>query len=320
MPVFSIHHITRYVYDRPVKESCNEVKIYPFNSHLQETISHNIHITCNPEVHIYTDYWGNKAGYFQIAQPHSETVIDSRLTVRTIPIDLAAINKTTTLHAIKAFTKTNVLLTECVLPDNVAQLHVIKQIINECFTPNMSVFEIAEKCNNYIFTYFTYTKGITNVETTVDEILTAKAGVCQDFAHVMLQVLRTIGIPCRYVSGYICPNKNGLRGEGATHAWVEVFIPQTGWVGIDPTNNIWVTDNHVKLAVGRHFMDCTPMKGVFKGPASQQLSVYVSVGYEDGHVFEELNKVNMEIIAEDGQKTITTHFQFDEQQQQQQQQ
>jgi transglutaminase-like putative cysteine protease len=119
--------------------------------------------------------------------------------------------------------------------------------------------------------------------------------VCQDFAHVLLQLLRTIGIPSRYVSGYICPNKNGMRGEGATHAWVEAFIPAYGWAGIDPTNNVWVTNHHVKLAVGRNFNDCTHMKGTFKGISRQTLSVYVSVGYEDGHVFEEINDVQMKV-------------------------
>lgn len=86
-----------------------------------------------------------------------------------------------------------------------------------------------------------------------------------------------------------------MRGEGATHAWVEAFIPQLGWIGIDPTNNVWVTTHHIKLAVGRDFTSCSPIKGTFKGLSKQTLSVYVSVGYEDGHVFEELNDVQMQI-------------------------
>jgi transglutaminase-like putative cysteine protease len=121
-----------------------------------------------------------------------------------------------------------------------------------------------------------------------------KSGVCQDFVHLMLQILRTMKIPGRYVSGYICPNKNGMRGEGATHAWVEAWIPAYGWAGIDPTNNVWVTNNHVKLAVGRNFSDCSPIKGSFRGPAKQKLLVYVSIGYEDGHIFEEKNNVLMQ--------------------------
>jgi transglutaminase-like putative cysteine protease len=85
-----------------------------------------------------------------------------------------------------------------------------------------------------------------------------------------------------------------MRGEGATHAWVETWIPGYGWAGVDPTNNIWVTNTHVKLAVGRNFTDCSVMKGNFKGPARQELYVYVSVGYEDGVTFEETTQVQME--------------------------
>ncbi len=90
-----------------------------------------------------------------------------------------------------------------------------------------------------------------------------------------------------------------MRGEGATHAWVEAYIPQLGWTGIDPTNNVWATSHHVKLAVGRNFYDCTPVKGTFKGISRQTLSVYVSVGYEDGHIFEEVNDVQMIITETD---------------------
>ena len=132
----------------------------------------------------------------------------------------------------------------------------------------------------------------------------------------MLQVLRSLQIPSRYVSGYICPNKKGIRGEGATHAWVEVYIPGYGWSGIDPTNNIWVTNNHVKLAVGRYFNDCSPIKGTFKGPAHQKLSVFVSIGYEDGHKFEEINNVKMQESDSDVKEELIDES-FAAQQQQQ---
>ena len=175
--------------------------------------------------------------------------------------------------------------------DVIAAQYEIEAIVKAIYHEGKSVAETVQDCCHYIFENFSYLKGITDVETTVDEILQHRTGVCQDFAHVMLQVLRTLGIPSRYVSGYICPNKNGMRGEGATHAWVEAWIPNYGWAGIDPTNNVWVTNRHVKLAVGRNFKDCSPVKGTFKGPAKQNLSVYVSVSYEDGHMFEEINNV-----------------------------
>jgi transglutaminase-like putative cysteine protease len=84
-----------------------------------------------------------------------------------------------------------------------------------------------------------------------------------------------------------------MQKEGATHAWVEVWMPYQGWIGIDPTNNIWVTNSHIKLAVGRNFYDCSSVKGAFKGPARQKLAVYVSIGYEDGNIFKEKNDVKM---------------------------
>jgi transglutaminase-like putative cysteine protease len=171
-----------------------------------------------------------------------------------------------------------------------------------------------QRCSEYIFQHFEYKKGITNVESTVDDILEHRKGVCQDFAHVMLQMLRTVEIPVRYVSGYICPNRDGVRGAGATHAWVEVWLPSVGgWTGIDPTNNTWVTDQHVSLAVGRHFRDCSPVKGTFKGPANQSLSVHVSVGFEDGSTFEDRNQVQMSI-----EEPLVPHIDYENAQQQQQ--
>lgn len=86
-----------------------------------------------------------------------------------------------------------------------------------------------------------------------------------------------IGIPARYVSGYICPNNNDLRGEGATHAWVDAYIPYYGWIGLDPTNNCIVSDRHVRLAIGRNFSDCTPVKGTYKGSSEHTLQVYVTI-------------------------------------------
>jgi transglutaminase-like putative cysteine protease len=123
------------------------------------------------------------------------------------------------------------------------------------------------------------------VETQVDEIWKLKAGVCQDFAHILLVMLRIVGIPARYVSGYICPKNHELRGEGATHAWVEAYIPFHGWIGLDPTNNCIASDRHVRLAIGRSFTDCTPVKGTYKGSSAHTLEVSVSI--ENGTVKSE---------------------------------
>lgn len=294
MSVFTIHHITRYDYDRPVKESVNEIKIFPFVVPEQEVLHQELIITGQPDVLTYTDYWGNKTGCFNLLQPHKEMVIESKLTVRTAIAPEPAIALPSYVSDLEIAIGNDLHLLELVRTSPSSSEALMQTYIASFFSPDKTIDQIVKDCCAFIFTDFTYIKGITTIETTVDEIVAQKAGVCQDFAHVMLELLRMMGIPSRYVSGYICPNKNGMRGEGATHAWVEAFVPNHGWIGIDPTNNVWATNNHVKLAVGRDFSDCTPAKGTFKGPARQSLSVYVSVGYEDGHVFEEINSVKMQ--------------------------
>ncbi|HZI54863.1 MAG TPA: transglutaminase family protein, partial [Chitinophagaceae bacterium] len=296
MPVFNIHHITKYEYDRPVKESVNEIKIYPFADPTQETLHHQVNITGHPDIFVIQDYFGNRSGMFNLIAPHKELVIESKLIVRPLgqPINLQTNGPN--LASLKKETANNLSLLELTKIREIDLRDKINETVNEFYKPDQPVHAIIEKCGNFIFNHFKYIKGITTIETTVKEILEHRSGVCQDFAHVMLEMLRSLGIPSRYVSGYVCPNKSGMRGEGATHAWIEAWIPGSGWVGNDPTNNVWVTNHHVKLAVGRNFNDCTPVKGTFKGPAHQSLSVYVSVGYEDGRTFEEINKVKMEVL------------------------
>lgn len=293
MPIFKIQHITRYEYDRPVHESVNEIKIFPYQCPEQETLQHDLFITNHPDVQTFTDYWGNKTGGFNLMPSHKVLSIDSTLLLRTTATSQLKINFHSDFEQLAAEVDDQLQLLELARPDNIHSQEAIDNIVQTITRPDNSVAGATERCSEYIFKSFKYIKGITHIETTVDELLDHRAGVCQDFAHVMLQVLRSCHIPCRYVSGYVCPNKNGMRGEGATHAWVEALIPGYGWAGIDPTNNAWVTNKHVKLSVGKHFSDCSPVKGTFKGPAHQTLSVFVSVNYEDGQVFEEMNNVHL---------------------------
>ena len=298
MALFRIQHITRYLYERPVLESVNEIRIYPMPSPEQEVLQHDLIITGNPEMQIYTDYWGNRTGFFNVMEGHQELKIESRLLVRTIDREPYFLKTVGSFKQLTEEIDQSLLLLELSRTGLIGCQDQIHQICSELNDGSKNIRELTEAFSRFIFENFTYRKGITTIETTVDEIMQIREGVCQDFAHVLLQLLRTSCIPCRYVSGYICPNKNGMRGEGATHAWVEVYIPQIGWCGIDPTNNTLVGGNHVKLAVGRNFKDCTPVKGTFKGTARQYLFVYVSVGYEDGHVFEETTEVKMDNLQE----------------------
>ncbi|MDP4262607.1 MAG: transglutaminase family protein [Bacteroidota bacterium] len=294
MPVFNIHHITKYEYDRPIKESVNEIRIYPFICNEQEVLYHELNITGHPDILVISDYWGNRAGMFNVMPSHKLLVIESKLIVRALGRPGTLMGNNAGFDQLKNEISNTLSLLELSFTRETELRGQIAGIAKEVYQDGRPVIEVIEKCSQYIFKNFQYIKGITTIETTVAEILEHRSGVCQDFAHVMLEILRSLQIPSRYVSGYICPNKNGMRGEGATHAWVEAWVPGTGWVGVDPTNNVWVTNHHIKLAVGRDFNDCSPVKGTFKGPARQSLSVFVSVGYEDGGTFEDITSVKLE--------------------------
>ena len=227
MPVFNIHHITKYEYDRPVKESVNEIRIYPYACQQQEALYHQVNITHAPEILIVQDYWGNRTGMFNLLASHNELIIESKLIVRTLGQATVALNTAAGLTAVQADKQDNLYLLELSQIKEIELREQVNNLLNEFYTPGMPVASIIEQCCSYIFANFKYIKGITNIETTVQEILELRSGVCQDFAHVMLEILRSAGIPSRYVSGYICPNKNGMRGEGATHAWIEAWILET---------------------------------------------------------------------------------------------
>jgi transglutaminase-like putative cysteine protease len=288
MPKFKIHHVTKYAYEAPVRDSANQIVLFPIRDEYQEVLKQELLVTGEPPVEIYKDYYGNEIGSFMQAEPHNELIIDSKLEVITklkaLPLDEENFQEQWN-YLMQIAHKPDYI--DFLNPEHFNALQEVKTIADIAQFKTMSPLESAKKLNEYVFLNFQYIKGITSVETTIDEVWKLKAGVCQDFAHVLLIMLRIINIPSRYVSGYICPNKNGMRGEGATHAWVDAYIPNYGWLGLDPTNNCVVTDRHVRLAVGRNFSDCSPVKGTYKGTSNHVLEVGVSVSYEDGTKSEE---------------------------------
>jgi transglutaminase-like putative cysteine protease len=278
MPKYRIKHITRYTYPAQVIDSANQVMLFPLDDTQQEVLKHDLIITQRPSVEIFTDYFGNKIGIFSIIKPHRELMIESIIEVliheAPLPVnDAAAETQWENLTVIcEQFPYMDFMLLE-----NFEAKQEITTVVNSLMNENITPFDVAQQMSAYVYNNFEYRKGVTNVETQVDEIWKMKAGVCQDFAHVLLVMLRLIGIPARYVSGYICPDKDELRGAGATHAWVEAYIPFHGWLGFDPTNNCIASDRHVRLAIGRSFTDCTPVKGTYKGSSEHTLEVSVTI-------------------------------------------
>jgi transglutaminase-like putative cysteine protease len=278
MSDYRIKHITRYTYTSPVIDSANQVILFPIDDEQQEIKKHELTISFQPVVEIFTDYFGNQVGIFSVIKPHTGLTIQSEIEVITHEVPLPADEQPPSkqwdnLISVKEQNPYMDFLTQKNFDAFGEVSDTVQSMLNGSITP----FTVAQTISAFIYDRFEYKKGITSVETNVDEIWALKAGVCQDFAHVMLVMLRMIGIPARYVSGYICPKNHELRGEGATHAWVEAYIPFHGWIGLDPTNNCIVSDRHVRLAIGRSFSDCTPVKGTYKGSSEHKLEVSVSI-------------------------------------------
>jgi transglutaminase-like putative cysteine protease len=320
MSKFKIRHVTRYLYEETVRDSANQIMLYPIKDQWQETLEHTIQVSGAPAIDLHDDYYGNKIGTFTHAQPHRELTIDSQLVVTTsskpLPADTQeASQQWSELKSLKYHPD----FIDFLKPENFHALPELEKLIEAERSRNVSPLQSAKHYSEYIYNTFTYHKGVTTVETTLDEIWKLKSGVCQDFAHILLAMLRLMNIPARYVSGYICPNKPGMRGEGATHAWVEAYIPSYGWLGLDPTNNCLANETHVRLAVGRNFTDCSPVKGTYRGTSNHTLDVNVTVSYEDGVSFSGEN----EIIPVIQEKTSTSSYKnsfrrFQEMQMQQQ--
>jgi transglutaminase-like putative cysteine protease len=140
--------------------------------------------------------------------------------------------------------------------------------------------------NQGIHRRFAYAPNSTQVDSPIDHALKERKGVCQDFAHIMIALVRTVGVPCRYVSGYLFHAKDdqSIASEGASHAWVEALLPGSGWLGFDPTNNLLCGERHIRVAVGRDYAEVPPTRGVFKGGSESELSVSVTVALSDAPV------------------------------------
>lgn len=281
MPLYHIRHITRYTYTTPVTDSANQIILRLSSDKYQEVAEQKITLSPNAPVDEFSDYFGNTVGMFTIVQPHTELSITATAEVITkevpVPEDTAA---PATQWSFIDQVSNEVAYLDFIKPEIFNTKEAIAAVIAPLANREKTVLQSALALSGYIYETFTYQQGVTSIETGIDEIWKLRAGVCQDFAHLMLEMLRMCGIPARYVSGYICPKGDELRGEGATHAWVEAYIPEYGWLGIDPTNNCLVSDRHIRIAFGRNFNDCTPVKGTYKGSAAHTLSVSVIITNE----------------------------------------
>lgn len=272
---YRLRHTTDYRYEKPVTESYGQTFITPRDEPGQECVDTALDVSPAPDdFGTHTDYFGNTSGYFAIRSAHdvlSVTTVSKVTVSRALP-DLAAISDVTLQNvrdALDSSTATvqTVLAKEFLLPspgiDNPPELR-------EFFTPldkeKSSISELLTELLANIFQGFKYSSGSTTVNSTLSQLLQQRQGVCQDFAHLGIAVLRSLGIPAKYTSGYIetfpPPGQKKLVGSDASHAWLSAYIPGYGWIDLDPTNNQFVNDRYIVAARGRDYSDVPPLKGV----------------------------------------------------------
>jgi transglutaminase-like putative cysteine protease len=269
---YRIRHVTRFSYEQPASESHNEVRLQPRDSVGQRTLGFRLEITPPAAVIDYRDAFGNKVNSVSIHAPHTELMVCAEsLVERMTPRELLNnVRFENFLHSdnLRSQEEYDFLSPSRYIPfsDPLKKFFwMVRPRMNE------PVADYSRRVVAWICDQFAYEPGATDVHSDVNQVLSAGAGVCQDFAHLTIGVLRLAGVPARYVSGYLAPRLDSGRplGSQASHAWLEVMLPE-GWFGFDPTHGSRVTDHHVRLAVGRDYADVPPIRGIYRSAGKQQ--------------------------------------------------
>lgn len=291
--IYNIYHKTEFQYQSSVTFSHNIARLKPTENSYQKLRNFSLEIT--PEVYEsyeFVDMFGNSNTHMLIRKPHQSLCVIGKSSVEIFPelvdkhllhVKENSINFRSALERLSQFNADDIyakqyLFESALIPKGSAQ---IKAYALESFTPNRDVFEATNEFMGRIFNDFQFLSGFSDITTPVEEIFEAKKGVCQDFAQFAISALRSIGLPAKYMSGYIetlpPEGEEKLFGVDASHAWFSVYIPNAGWVEFDPTNNIIPRDQHILLGSGRDYNDISPLKGVVMSSGNSNLSVMVDV-------------------------------------------
>jgi len=275
-----IRHETGFHYDGEVTASYNEARMLPVSAEGQLVLYSNLEILPISSHHSYVDYWGTRVSSFEILSPHRELSIAATSLVEVRPREHPEHRLTWEVLAdeIEKATVYVEQLGQTRLTRPPAELAELAQkLVADASDPCDAALSIARTVGERI----EYMPGSTSVYTTAAEAWGKKKGVCQDITHLALGALRAVGIPARYVSGYLHPRPNAAIGEtvtGESHAWVEWFCGE--WRGFDPTNLIDIGDRHVAVGRGRDYNDVAPLRGVYAGPYASKLFVTVEITRE----------------------------------------
>jgi transglutaminase-like putative cysteine protease len=269
-------HRTRYRYAEAVRDSFNELRVRPVQGEWQDCERFLLRILPPVRLRHYLDLHGNHVNFFELHEAHTKLEIEARCRVltRTPPppdgaFAMARIGECARMERCHEYLQPS----RYVDPSPEAW-----RLAVDASHGASDLWGAASAVRQLVFREFSYEPGTTTAQTPAAEVLHQRRGVCQDFAHVMLAMCRSLGIPARYVSGYLYNGpRELLRGAQASHAWCEVFVPGTGWRGLDPTNDQAADEHYVKVAVGRDYADVAPVQGSFRGTSGQELSVEVEV-------------------------------------------
>jgi transglutaminase-like putative cysteine protease len=259
-----IVHSTRYKYTGPIAETVMEVRLRPMDGNGQRCLDFNLELSHGVKPRTYVDGFGNHVDYFNLVRPHSALSVVSRSTVET---GLGS-DQEPGEELVQDFLRFRAPVREV---DGVREL-ALRRAITDASLP-ADIERALDELTIAISRDFTYDRTVTNVYSAVDDVLALRAGVCQDFAHLFIAVARAMGVPARYVSGYI--HSPGERAASASHAWAEAWVAGRGWIGFDATHPIRTTPHHVRLAVGRDYTDAAPTRGVYVGSATGAMSISV---------------------------------------------
>lgn len=301
--VYEVRHVTRYTYDEEVTASYGRTFVTPRDGVGQVCRATSLHLSPTPDlVNEHVDHFGNRTTYFEVHTAHAELTVTatSRVEVRRARPDLSVLGDLSWECARQAVVggfgqgpgstptegdadRDDLAVRTFLLPSPlVGRSSEVAEWARGVFTPGRPLAQALTGLAHAIYTQFAYRSGATDVGTTLPELLRRRAGVCQDFAHLAVGALRSVGLPARYVSGYLetepPKGRPRLQGADASHAWASVLVPELGWVDLDPTNDQFVDDRYVVAALGRDYSDVPPVKGViFTEASASQLAVAVDV-------------------------------------------
>ncbi|HEX6513404.1 MAG TPA: transglutaminase family protein [Chloroflexota bacterium] len=268
-----VTHETMFEYSDEITSAVMEVRLRPVTNDRQVVRASNLDVSPRSRTFAYQDYFGNTADFFTVPLRHRRLSVVSQSLVQTLPARHEPIQA-----AVEGG-----WLWEYMQFDGPVCRHPELATIAQYVAAEEDLLQRMKLLTHYLHDAFDYKMESTDVDSTLADVLTKRSGVCQDFAHLMIGVCREMGMPARYVSGYIFTAREaGVRGQDASHAWCQVYIPGADWVGFDPTNDLVVDERYVEVAIGRDYRDVAPTKGIYRGSATEHMSVAVHTELDDG--------------------------------------